>query len=209
MVDEEKEFDEERLSTEDGVSTVKEGVSTDFKKVSTDSPKVSTDESKVSTDEQEQVKGTEESNESTEEIFEGTGEQREGTEDKVSTDDQMEGMKINTKEKLLLKLSNFLSNTHFYKFGDDENNYKGKKKIEEEEESESEDDNIPQAVKKFKQLESDEELARKIQESGKRRRKETRLAEEKNKHQMKLLLKTLMILRQVLRQTGILAEEAS
>ncbi|GJY55208.1 hypothetical protein Tco_0446872 [Tanacetum coccineum] len=41
---------------------------------------------------------------------------------------------------------------------------KGKKKIEEEDESESESDGIPQAEKKFKQLESDEELARKIQE---------------------------------------------
>ncbi|GKD77032.1 hypothetical protein Tco_1339653 [Tanacetum coccineum] len=57
MMDEVKEFDEQRLSTEDGVSTVKEGVSTDFEKVSTDSPKVSTDESKVSTD--EQMEGTE------------------------------------------------------------------------------------------------------------------------------------------------------
>ncbi|GKF39248.1 hypothetical protein Tco_0119309, partial [Tanacetum coccineum] len=37
---------------------------------------------------------------------------------------------------------------------------KGKKKIEEEDESESEDDDIPQAVKKFKQLESDEVMAR-------------------------------------------------
>ncbi|GJU17129.1 putative ribonuclease H-like domain-containing protein [Tanacetum coccineum] len=50
-VDEDKEFDEDRLSTEDGVSTDKEGVSTDFEKVSTDRPIVSTDESKVSTDE--------------------------------------------------------------------------------------------------------------------------------------------------------------
>ncbi|GKF10843.1 hypothetical protein Tco_0048769 [Tanacetum coccineum] len=41
---------------------------------------------------------------------------------------------------------------------------KGKKKIEEEDESKSEDDDIPQAVKKFKQLESDEVMARKIQE---------------------------------------------
>ncbi|GKF97558.1 hypothetical protein Tco_0293379, partial [Tanacetum coccineum] len=37
---------------------------------------------------------------------------------------------------------------------------KGKKKIEEEDES----DGIPEAEKKFKQLESDEEMARKIQE---------------------------------------------
>ncbi|GJR13766.1 hypothetical protein Tco_0796418 [Tanacetum coccineum] len=75
MMDEVKEFDEQRLSTEDGVSTVKEGVSTDFEKVSTDSPKVSTDESKVSTD--EQVEGTEETNEGSEEIFESTEKQRE------------------------------------------------------------------------------------------------------------------------------------
>ncbi|GKA12608.1 hypothetical protein Tco_0692154 [Tanacetum coccineum] len=43
MVDEDKEIDEARLSTEDEVSTVKEGVSTDFEKVSTDGSKVSTD----------------------------------------------------------------------------------------------------------------------------------------------------------------------
>ncbi|GJS64784.1 hypothetical protein Tco_0679348 [Tanacetum coccineum] len=36
---------------------------------------------------------------------------------------------------------------------------KGKKKIEEEDESESESDGIPKAEKKFKQLESDEEMA--------------------------------------------------
>ncbi|GKD00573.1 hypothetical protein Tco_1170847, partial [Tanacetum coccineum] len=41
---------------------------------------------------------------------------------------------------------------------------KGKKKIEEEDESESESDGIPEAEKKFKQLENDEEMARKIQE---------------------------------------------
>ncbi|GKE88126.1 hypothetical protein Tco_1565601, partial [Tanacetum coccineum] len=41
---------------------------------------------------------------------------------------------------------------------------KRKKKIEEEDESESESDGIPRAEKKFKQLASDEEMARKIQE---------------------------------------------
>ncbi|GKC62440.1 hypothetical protein Tco_1095038 [Tanacetum coccineum] len=61
MVDEDKEIDEVRLSTEDVVSTDKEGVSTDFEKVSTDRPIVSTDGSKVSTD--EQVEGTEEQRE--------------------------------------------------------------------------------------------------------------------------------------------------
>ncbi|GKG03729.1 hypothetical protein Tco_0311365, partial [Tanacetum coccineum] len=60
MVDEDKEIDEVRLSTEDVVST--------------DKPIVSTDGSKVSTD--EQVEGTKE-------IFESTEEQREGTEDQT------------------------------------------------------------------------------------------------------------------------------
>ncbi|GJS76295.1 hypothetical protein Tco_0726176 [Tanacetum coccineum] len=56
---------------------------------------------------------------------------------------------------------------------------KGKKKIEEEDESESEDDDIPQAVKKFKQLESDEELARKIQEDWEAEEERNKIAEEK------------------------------
>ncbi|GJS49085.1 hypothetical protein Tco_0581247 [Tanacetum coccineum] len=56
---------------------------------------------------------------------------------------------------------------------------KGKKKIEEEDESESESDGIPQAEKKFKQLESDEELARKIQEEWEAEEERNRIAEEK------------------------------
>ncbi|GJZ87428.1 putative ribonuclease H-like domain-containing protein, partial [Tanacetum coccineum] len=81
LMDEDKELDEERLSTEDGVSTDKEkvstdfeGVSTDFEKVSTDRPKVSTDGSKVSTD--NQVEGTEEQSKGSEEIFEGSEEHK-------------------------------------------------------------------------------------------------------------------------------------
>ncbi|GJT76694.1 hypothetical protein Tco_1043419 [Tanacetum coccineum] len=56
---------------------------------------------------------------------------------------------------------------------------KGKKKIEEEDESESESDSIPQAKKKFKQLESDEELARKVQEEWEAEEERNRIAEEK------------------------------
>ncbi|GJZ02304.1 hypothetical protein Tco_0520265 [Tanacetum coccineum] len=56
---------------------------------------------------------------------------------------------------------------------------KGKKKIEEEDESESESDDIPQAEKKFKQLESDEEMARKIQEEWEGEEERNRIAEEK------------------------------
>ncbi|GJW29871.1 hypothetical protein Tco_0046746 [Tanacetum coccineum] len=51
---------------------------------------------------------------------------------------------------------------------------KGKKKIEEEDES----DGIPQAEKKFKQLESDEELARKVQEEWEAEEERNRIAEE-------------------------------
>ncbi|GKG20398.1 hypothetical protein Tco_0380199, partial [Tanacetum coccineum] len=65
IVDEDKEFEENVLSTEDVLSTDKEGVSTDIEKVSTDRPIVSTDGSKVSTDKQIEStdghkKGTEE-----------------------------------------------------------------------------------------------------------------------------------------------------
>ncbi|GJT85611.1 hypothetical protein Tco_1067328 [Tanacetum coccineum] len=118
MVDEDKELDEDRLSTEDGVSTVKERVSTDFEKVSTDFEKVSTDKplvstdgSKVSTDEQiegadDQVEGTEENNEGNEEIFESTEEQRPGTEEKVeSTAGQIEGTEDQTKEEFATQAS--------------------------------------------------------------------------------------------------------
>ncbi|GKC53553.1 hypothetical protein Tco_1076298 [Tanacetum coccineum] len=56
---------------------------------------------------------------------------------------------------------------------------KGKKKIEEEDETESESDGIPEAEKKFKQLASDEEMARKIQEEWEGEEERNRLAEEK------------------------------
>ncbi|GKC07342.1 hypothetical protein Tco_0998952 [Tanacetum coccineum] len=55
---------------------------------------------------------------------------------------------------------------------------KGKKKIKEEDETKSEDDDIPQAVKKFKQLESDEELARKVQEEWEAEEERNKIAEE-------------------------------
>ncbi|GJU68719.1 putative ribonuclease H-like domain-containing protein [Tanacetum coccineum] len=57
---------------------------------------------------------------------------------------------------------------------------KGKKKIEEEDESESESDSISEAEKKFKQLESDEEMSRKIQEEWEGKEERNRIAEEKD-----------------------------
>ncbi|GKG33446.1 hypothetical protein Tco_0433605, partial [Tanacetum coccineum] len=52
---------------------------------------------------------------------------------------------------------------------------KGKKKIEEEDEY----DGIPEAEKKFKQLASDEEMARKMQEEWESEEERNRIAEEK------------------------------
>ncbi|GJU82543.1 hypothetical protein Tco_1284908 [Tanacetum coccineum] len=134
MVDEDKEIDEIRLSTEDVlstdkevVSTDKEGVSTDKEKVSTDRPIVSTDGSKISTD--EHIEGTEEHNEGTEEHIEGTEEQiestdgqREGTEEKVeSTDGQRKGTEDHTEEEIAAQATQTPTQTHTSTvFGDDE-----------------------------------------------------------------------------------------
>ncbi|GJW42124.1 ribonuclease H-like domain-containing protein [Tanacetum coccineum] len=73
IVDEDKEIDENILSTEDVLSNDKE-------EVSTDRPIVSTDGSKVSTD--RQIEGTDEQIEGTDEQVEGTEEHNEGTEEK-------------------------------------------------------------------------------------------------------------------------------
>ncbi|GJR20856.1 putative ribonuclease H-like domain-containing protein [Tanacetum coccineum] len=125
MVDEDKEIDEVRLSTEDVVST------------------------------DEQVEGIEEHNEGTEEIFESTEEQRPGTEEKVeSTAGQIKGLHLQDQLPQLKPLPKI------------DPKDKGKKKIEEEDESESEDDDIPQAVKKFKQLGVYEEWHDKFKKSG-------------------------------------------
>ncbi|GJY66287.1 putative ribonuclease H-like domain-containing protein [Tanacetum coccineum] len=130
MVDEDKEIDENILSTEDVLSTDKEGVSTDMEKVSTDRPIVSTDGSKVSTDRQiegtdEQVEGTEEHNEGTEEKNEGTEENFEGTEEHIEgTEEQVEstdGHKKGTEEEIATQATQTSTQTPTSKiFGDDE-----------------------------------------------------------------------------------------
>ncbi|GJW56169.1 hypothetical protein Tco_0102900, partial [Tanacetum coccineum] len=223
MVDEDKEIDENILSTEDVLSTDKEGVSTDRPIVSTDRSKVSTDRQNEGTEEKN--KGTEEKNKGTKENFEGTEEHIEGTKEQVESTD---GHKKGTKEEIAAQATQTSTQTPTSKiFGDDETiakvllnmsqakaavsrekekgvelkdveetdrprptstrslltlkpipkidpKDKGKKKIEENDESESESDGIPEAEKKFKQLESDEEMARKIQE-------EWEAEEERNK----------------------------
>ncbi|GJT03177.1 hypothetical protein Tco_0824346 [Tanacetum coccineum] len=241
MVDEDKEIDENILSTEDVLSTDKDGVSTDMEKVSTDRPIVSTDGSKVSTDKQnegteENFEGTEEKNEGTEEKNEGTEEKNEGTEEHIEgTEEQVEstdGHKKGTEEEIATQTTQTSTQTPTSTiFGDDETiakvllnmsqakavsrekekgvelkdveetdrprptstrslltlkplpkidpKDKGKKKIEEEDESESESDGIPEAEKKFKQLESDEEMARKIQEEWEAEEERNKIAKEK------------------------------
>ncbi|GKD71741.1 hypothetical protein Tco_1325831, partial [Tanacetum coccineum] len=231
MVDEDKEIDENILSTEDVLSTDKEGVSTDMEKVSTDRPIVSTDMEKVSTD--RPIVSTDGSKVSTDRQKEGTEEHIEGTEEQFeSTDGQRKGTEDHTEEEIAAQTTLTPTQTPTSTmFGDDETiakvllnmsqakavsrekekgvelkdieeadrprptskrslltlkplpkidpKDKGKKKIEEEDESESESDGIPQAEKKFKQLESDEEMARKIQEEWEEEEERNRIAEEK------------------------------
>ncbi|GJW76194.1 hypothetical protein Tco_0137876 [Tanacetum coccineum] len=183
-VGKEKENDENILSTEDVLSTDKE-------KVSTDRPIVSTDGSKVSTDKQR--KGTEDHT--------GEGSATQATQTPTSTifgDDE-------TIAKVLLNMSQAKAVSREKDKGVELKDIKetdrprptstrslltlkplpkidpkdkGKKKIEEEDESESESDGIPEAEKKFKQLASDEEMARKVQEEWEGEEERKRLAEE-------------------------------
>ncbi|GJR22351.1 hypothetical protein Tco_0970878, partial [Tanacetum coccineum] len=206
VVDEEKENAEDVLSTaqqkvstdKEKVSTDRPIVSTDKEKVSTDRPIVSTDGSKVSTDKEK---------DSTDRTDEGTDDQTEGgratqtTQTHTSTifgDDE-------TIAQVLLNMSQAKAVSREkekgVEFKDIEETErprptstrslltlkplpkidpkdKGKKKIKEEDESESESDGIPEAEKKFKQLASDEEMARKVQEEWEGEEERKRLAEE-------------------------------
>ncbi|GJV54479.1 hypothetical protein Tco_1450220 [Tanacetum coccineum] len=181
LVGEEKENDENMLSTEDVLSTDKEKVSTDKEKVSTD--RQYTDEQRKGTEDHtdRQIEGTDEQ-------IESTDEQRKGTEEQIeSTDEQRKGTEDHTEEGKLKDIEetdrprptstrSLLTLKPLPKIDPKD---KGKKKIEEEDESESESDGIPEAEKKFKQLASDEEMARKIQEEWEGEEERNRLAEEK------------------------------
>ncbi|GJY77994.1 hypothetical protein Tco_0483795 [Tanacetum coccineum] len=198
-VGEEKEIDENILSTEDVPSTDKEKVSTDKEKVSTDRPIVNTNGSKVSTD--RQIEGTDEQIESTEDhTEEGSATQATQTPTSIIFGDD------ETIAKVLLNMSQAKAVSREKEKGVELKDIeetdrprptstrslltlkplpkidpkdKGKKKIEEEDESRSESDGIPEVEKKFKQLESDEEMARKIQEEWEGEEERNRLAEEK------------------------------
>ncbi|GJV07991.1 hypothetical protein Tco_1345647, partial [Tanacetum coccineum] len=202
MMDEDKETDEVGLSTEDEVSTAKEGVNTDFEKVSTDRLKLSADDFKVSTDDQVDAsedifKDTEE--QSKEEIASQASQTSSLTPTSVifGDDETIATLLINmSKAKAISKekekgvelkdvedtdrprTTSTRSTLTLKPLPKIDPKDKGKKKIEEEDETESEDDDIPQAVKKFKQLESDEELARKVQEEWEAEEEKNKLAEE-------------------------------
>ncbi|GKD83125.1 hypothetical protein Tco_1349964, partial [Tanacetum coccineum] len=116
MVDEDKEIDENILSTEDVLSTDKEKVSTDRPIVSTDGSKISTDRQIEGTD--DQIEGTDDQIEGTDEQNEGTEEHIEGTEEQVeSTDGQRKGTEDHTEERSATQATQTPTSTMF---GDDE-----------------------------------------------------------------------------------------
>ncbi|GKA41743.1 hypothetical protein Tco_0734403, partial [Tanacetum coccineum] len=116
IVDEDKEIEENVLSTEDVLSTDKEKVSTDRPMVSTDGSKISTDRQIEGTD--EQVEGTEEHIEGIEVQIEGTEEHIEGIEVQIeSTDGQRKGTEDHTEEGSATQVTQTPTSTIF---GDDE-----------------------------------------------------------------------------------------
>ncbi|GKD90695.1 hypothetical protein Tco_1366202 [Tanacetum coccineum] len=190
--------DEEKENVKDVLSTAQQKVSIDKKKVSTDRPIVSTDGSKVSTDKKK---------DSTDRTYEGTDDQTEGgratqtTQTPTSTifgdDETIAQVLLNmsqakaisrekekgvefkdieeTKRPRPTSTRSLLTLKPLPKIDPKD---KGKKKIEEEYKSESESDGIPKAEKKFKQLASDEEMARKLQEEWETEEEGKRLDEE-------------------------------
>ncbi|GKE06361.1 hypothetical protein Tco_1398379 [Tanacetum coccineum] len=184
VVNEEKENADAEVSIEDILSIAQQKVSTNKEKVSTDRPQVSTDGSKVSTDKEK---------DSTDKTDEGIDDQTEGrraTQTTQTTTSTMFG-DDETIAQVLLNMSQAKAVSREkekgVEFKDVEETErprptstrslltlkplpkidpkdKGKKKIKEEDESKTEFEGIPEAEKKFKQLASDEEMARKLQE---------------------------------------------
>ncbi|GKE44798.1 hypothetical protein Tco_1472082, partial [Tanacetum coccineum] len=197
IVDEDKEIKENILSTEDVLSTDKDGVSTDM-----EDPKL------VLTGKMKHIEGTEEQVESTDGHKKGTEEEiaTQATQTSTQTPTSMIFGDDETIAKVLLNMSQAKAVSKEKEKGVELKDVeetdrprptstrslltlkplpkidpkdKGKKKIEEEDESESESDGIPEAEKKFKQLESDEEMARKIQEEWEAEEERNRIAKEK------------------------------
>ncbi|GKF60467.1 hypothetical protein Tco_0177253, partial [Tanacetum coccineum] len=121
-------------------------------------------EDALSTTKKRQIEGTDEQ-------IESTDEQRKGTEDhteegtKAVSREKERGVELKDIEETdrprATSTRSLLTLKHLPKIDPKD---KGKKKIEEEDESKSKSDGVPEAEKKFKQLASDEEMARKMQE---------------------------------------------
>ncbi|GJU42802.1 hypothetical protein Tco_1195759 [Tanacetum coccineum] len=192
VVYEEEESAEDKVSTEDVVSTDKEKVSTDRSKVSTDRSRVSTDKEEVSTDRPDE--GTDDKTKgrydpqtppttTTPSIFgddetiaqvliimslnkEKLKQKEKGVELK-DVEETKRPRPTSTRSLLILKPLPKIDPKD-----------KGKKKFEEEDESNTESEGIPEAEKKFKQLAKDEEMARKVQEDWEAKEEVKKLAEE-------------------------------
>ncbi|GJR74452.1 hypothetical protein Tco_0086817 [Tanacetum coccineum] len=186
------------------VSTDGSKVSTDGSKVSTDEQIEGADDQVEGTEEnnegtEEIFESTEVQREGTEEKAESTAEQTESTEDQTKEKVASQDSQTSTQTPTSMifgddeTIATFLLNNSRQAASERKRERslltlkplpkidpkdKGKKKIEEEDESESEDDDIPQAVKKFKQLESDEVMARQIQEEWEAEEERNRIAEE-------------------------------
>ncbi|GJZ26049.1 hypothetical protein Tco_0570302, partial [Tanacetum coccineum] len=183
--------DEEKENAEDVLSNAQHKVSTDRPIVSTDGSKVSIDRQKDSTDEQskgiddhtEEGSATQTTQQPTSKIFGDdetiaqvllnmskakavSREKEKGVEFK-DIEETERPRPTSTRSLLTLKPLSKIDPKD-----------KGKKKIEKEDESESESDGIPKAEKKFKQLASDEEMDRKVQEEWENEEERNRLAEE-------------------------------
>ncbi|GJX92650.1 hypothetical protein Tco_0347236 [Tanacetum coccineum] len=151
------EVDEEKENDEDVLSTAQQKVSTDKKKVSTDRPIVSTNESKVSTDkEKDSTDRTDEDDETIAQVLLNISQAKAVSREKEK---EVEFKDIEETERPRPTLTRSLLTLKPLPKIDPKD--KGKKKIKEEDESESKSDGIPEAEKKFKQLASDEEMARK------------------------------------------------
>ncbi|GKC30050.1 hypothetical protein Tco_1037344 [Tanacetum coccineum] len=175
MVDEEPgDCDENTLVMKIYFVSDKEGVSTDMEKVSTE----------------EKNEGTKEHIEGTEEQVEISDGHKKGTEEEIDTQSTQTSTQTPTSTifgddetiaKVLLNMSQAKAVSREKEKGpllkiDPKD--KGKKKIEKGDESESESDGIPEAEKKFKQLETDEEMARKMQEEWEDERADQKMNEK-------------------------------
>ncbi|GJV06962.1 hypothetical protein Tco_1344618 [Tanacetum coccineum] len=199
--------DKEGVSTDmEKVSTDRPIVSTDGSKVSTDRQNEGTEEQNEGTE--EHIEGTEEQVESTDGHKKGTEEEiaTQATQTSTQTPTSTIFGDDETIAKVLLNMSQAKAVSREKEKGVELKDIeeadrpkptstrslltlkplpkidpkdKGKKKIEEEDESESESDGIPEAEKKFKQLETDEEMARKMQEEWEGEEERNRIAEEK------------------------------